>query len=161
MRLGLPRHLRRGPLPALLCAALLTACGSNAARSSRPTPGLTGGLAEEVAQLRHAGYNVTSHVTSFGADGTRMDVYHSLCSGSTDGHCQSVDVFIRRTARAVWHRQFTGVRSLRATTGGFALVVDRYRPSDPLCCPSLSPKHETYVWQGGRLKRAAGVPPSG
>jgi len=102
--------------------------------------------------LRADGYTVAARLTARGADGSLLYVYRAVCSGSADGHCQAVYAFVGGRSRPVWRHQYVNIRSVRLVAGGFAVTSDRFRPSDPLCCPSLSPQTRTYVWTGGRIR---------
>lgn len=148
------RARRRVPFfPTALVAVLLTACGSHAhSRVAAPRS------VNQSSALLAAGYTVSYRVTAFGLNGAPLYVYRSVCTGSADGHCQAVDAFRPGGRAPIWHHQYTNVLAIRAVRGGFSIRVDRFRPRDPLCCPSLPPLTEIVTWTGGtfRVRGAAG-----
>ena len=131
---------------------VLSACSIAAGHGApSPTPVAAGPVASNISVLRSMGLVATTRITARGPDGTALYVYRSVCRGSADGHCQAVDAFRPGRRTPVWHHQYLQVVSIRRTRGGFSVTADRYRPQDPLCCPSLPPSTETFLWRGGAL----------
>jgi hypothetical protein len=91
-------------------------------------------------------------------DGTVLVIFHSLCTGSADGHCQAVDVFHDRAPKAIWHRQYIGVKAIHVRSNGFSVEAYNYGPQDPLCCPSLPPVTDTYKWTGSGFREFGPTP---
>jgi hypothetical protein len=75
-------------------------------------------------------------------------VFHSVCTGSADGHCQAIQVFRTGDSSPLWIGHYAGVTSFHASPGGFTVTSVRYASSDPLCCPSLPPETREYKWNG-------------
>lgn len=96
-------------------------------------------------------YTADSYVAAHLSDGASLYVFHSLCTGSADGHCQSIDAFRGKSKRPIWHRAYTGVVTLKPAQDGFSVKVTNYAPSDPLCCPSRPPTLTVYAWNGSQL----------
>ena len=96
------------------------------------------------------------------AHGDIFRVIHSVCTGSADGHCQAIDVFAAGGSTPVWQHSYMGVLQIRSVANGFAVKALNFAPSDPLCCPSLPPVTDAYVWNGrgfiesGQLPRKPG-----
>jgi hypothetical protein len=79
-------------------------------------------------------------------------VVHSLCSGSADGHCQTVDAFLDGKVTPLFDRQYASVAKLTPIPNGFSVTAQSYRASDPLCCPSGPTVTDRAVWNGTSLK---------
>ena len=143
---------------------VLTGCGSTVSTSlAHPTviavPTNVSQVESEVIvadtrRLATQQYSVDHHVVGLLSNGIPFYVFHSVCTGSADGHCQAVDVFLGRERTARWHRQFAGVSALMATAGGFSLRLTDYLPTDPLCCPSGATRIYTYRWNGTAFAEA-------
>jgi len=120
-------------------------------------------MARDVRVLRRDSYTVDQHLTAIMQDATVLVIFHSVCTGSADGHCQSIDVFRNQEQKPIWHKQYVGVLQLRARPAGFTVKAVSYGPQDPLCCPTLPPVSDTYIWTGHGLRESGPLPgaPSG
>lgn len=85
-------------------------------------------------------------------------IFHSICTGSVDGHCQAVDVFRGSSQTPIWHRQYAGVLDIKAVTNGFAVRAVSYGAQDPLCCPSLPAVTDTFTWTGAGFRESGPLP---
>ncbi|MGH2443945.1 MAG: hypothetical protein ACRDFX_12390, partial [Chloroflexota bacterium] len=101
--------------------------------------------------LEAGSYTPDKHLSVDLASGARLYVFHSVCTGSADGKCQAIDVFKGGSPTVIWHRQFAQVLALTPAYHGFRVKSERYRPQDPLCCPSLPPVTTVYTWNGNAL----------
>lgn len=135
-------------------AAGLTACGGQptppGAAKTAPTAHVPASIASFLANdgyLRRHSYSPRLHVVSKLDGGTALHVIASVCAGSADGHCQSVDVF-RGDTGPVWHKQYVTVTAIAAAPQGFRVTAPGYAPNDPLCCPSKQAMTEIYTWTG-------------
>lgn len=170
------RHAHWPVYPARTCIALvlataLTSCAdssgsgrdpANRASSATPNPTsehirvATGPVRADIRRLAADSYTADVHIATRLRDGTMLYVFHSVCTGSADGHCQAVDAFRDRSVNAAWHRSYTGVVELRPADDGFSVKVVDYAPSDPLCCPSRPPVVTVYTWNGSRIVAGPG-----
>jgi hypothetical protein len=106
--------------------------------------------------FRHVGGKA---VTSDGARGTltaAIGVRHI----TADGKGQLV-FFFRGGKFLGWDSKYeiASIKDVKnAGEGRFDVTYIRYAASDPLCCPSLSPKTVRYRWNGSRLKPLAKRP---
>lgn len=114
-------------------------------------------LASDIAFLRRQSYTADYHVDVV-AGGTVFHVFHSVCTGSADGHCQAVDVFRDSKRHPVWHKQYIGVQRIRPSPKGFIVIADSYAPQDPLCCPSRPRVKDVYGWNGSRFVESGPLP---
>ncbi len=156
----------RFPLAGCILVLALTSCGvghsstpatavatETEPRSAIPTPttgteSITVAAARDRKWLLAASYTPDRYEVSQILGGTRILVFHSVCTGSADGHCQAIQVFRAVDSKPVWVGHYAGVKSFRATAGGFSVTSVQYASSDPLCCPSLPPETRDYQWNG-------------
>jgi hypothetical protein len=103
-------------------------------------------------------FTVDSHIVSRLQDGALLYIFHSICAGSADGHCQAVAVFRGSARKPIWLHQYVGVRGMRPTPLGFAITAVSYASQDPLCCPSLPDVTDTYTWDGVRFVERGPLP---
>jgi hypothetical protein len=99
-------------------------------------------------------------VTTSDGFGGSLAAMKGICVGSATGRCQQVFFF--------HNGEYLGADTLSPSLGildvqdagvaKIAVTYVNYAPSDPACCPSLSPVTITYTWDGSQL-RASGVPP--
>lgn len=150
------------------CAVFLALAGCGAGHSSAPatvaatatrlpsaiasaTPG-TDPMALQATRDRKwllaSSYTPDRYEMSQIAHGTKILVFHSVCTGSADGHCQAIQVFRMGDSKPLWVGHYAGVKSFRASPGGFTVTSVRYASSDPLCCPSFPPQTREYQWNG-------------
>ncbi len=167
---GRQRLLCTLPVVGALTLPLLTGCGrssaspsvsSQATASSTQRPVRADVSASRVVQLdqrrlRAASYTPVEHITSRIAGNVAITIFHTVCAGSADGHCQAVQVFRGSDPTPIWTGHYAGVTALRATRNGFSVTSVRYAASDPLCCPSLKPLTETYLWNGKKFTPSNG-----
>jgi hypothetical protein len=176
---------RLKPVAATLLLSVLAACSSqsapspgrpppHAASTSAPPTGRTQSTPQDLLRtgegalknllirdesaLRRAQYTPDFHRVARLHDGTLLLIFHSVCTGSADGHCQAVDVFRNGEQRAIWHHQYPGVLAVEARPNGFSVKSVRYAPGDPLCCSSLPPAVHVYRWKGGRISESGALP---
>lgn len=154
------RALPLAPLTASL--ALIAGCGSSRSGAPHPTqqpqPTSTETAGSYAAYLRRKGYTSDSTIKILLPVSGTAFVVHSTCTGSADGHCQAVDVFLVRHNQHVWHREYTGVLSIARTSSGFSVRAVSYAPQDPLCCPSLPAVTDTYTWTGSSFTESGPLP---
>ncbi|HEX6506313.1 MAG TPA: hypothetical protein VF221_01660 [Chloroflexota bacterium] len=148
-----------------LLPGVLAGCGqrsgatpsSTATAVSSTTPAQTGSsvaatvIAHDKTTLKHLAFTADRYAISTSSDGTPIIVFHSICTGSTDGHCQAVQVFRGTDSNPAWIGHYAGVTSFRAMPNGFSVTSVQYAKSDPLCCPSLPPTTMEYHWSGRRF----------
>jgi hypothetical protein len=151
----------------LLITAFCAGCGSSrSAPASPPPPTATAGVHRnviadrDIGLLGHQGYSVDTTLTSALPDGTILYVFRSICTGSADGHCQAVDAFRGDDKKAIWHRQYIGVRGIRGVPNGFSVTATSYAAQDPLCCPSLPDVTDIYTWNGSGFAEHGPLPRS-
>src|ERR1700730_16727302 len=84
----------------LLVTTFCAGCGSSgSAPAITPQPTANGGVHKhliadrDTGLLSRQGYSVNTTLTTALPDGTVLYIFRSICTGSADGHCQSVDVF--------------------------------------------------------------------
>jgi hypothetical protein len=169
-----PRTLRVAV--AVLCTIILTACGSGSTSGPPSTatavPALSpsaagaresGAVAGYASDLRKSGFTPDYHITVPVQGGETLYVFHSLCTGSADGHCHSVDVFTGAGRKPVWHKDYVGVFGLQPAKDGFQVRATSYARGDKLCCPSELPVIDTYTWNGHAFTESGPLPkaPSG
>jgi hypothetical protein len=155
---------------ALLLTLFVSGCGTD---SSQPQPrrtpvpttaaprdvtGETAIVARDVAFLKSQSYSVDFHVRSSIQGGQPLWIFHSVCTGSTDGHCQAVDAFRTQDTKPIWHTQPASVLAVKATTGGFSITSANYAPGDPLCCPSGAHVTDVYTWDGAKFVERGPLP---
>jgi hypothetical protein len=61
-----------------------------------------------------------------------------------------------------WDSQYESVavqRIVSHAAGSFSITYPRYKPNDPLCCPSRKPVTLQYGWGSGRYFISNGIPP--
>lgn len=140
-----------------LCLALSGCTVSSTPAPPSPRPATTSGsqvtaaaaiIRRDIHTLRAESYSADYHTGARMADGTILLIFHSLCTGSTDGHCQAVDVFENARPQPLWHHEYAGVLSIHTLRNGFSVRAVHYARSDPLCCPSLPPVTDSYTWTG-------------
>lgn len=122
-------------------------------RSAISTPmrrpeSLAAAVARDRKWLLASSYSPDRYTVSQISAGTRILVFHSVCTGSADGHCQAIQVFRVGDSKPLWVGHYAGVKSFRASPGGFTVTSVQYASSDPLCCPSLPPETRDYQWDG-------------
>jgi hypothetical protein len=151
----------------LLIAASCVGCGSSGtAPAISPQPTVNGDVhshliaGRDVALLGRQGYSVNTTLTTGLPDGTVLYVFRSICTGSADGHCQAVDAFRGDSTKAIWHRQYIGVRGVRSVPKGFSVTATSYAAQDPLCCPSLPDVTDIYTWNGSGFTEHGPLPRS-
>jgi hypothetical protein len=116
----------------------------------------------DIAILRSLQFTPDKHVLVRAEGGVTLYVFHSVCTGSADGHCQAIHVFRGGERSPVWHRDYVDVLGMQPAPDGFVVRAADYSPGDPLCCPSGGPVTDTYRWtehgfrESGRLPRAPG-----
>jgi hypothetical protein len=115
-------------------------------------------LSIHLAYLRARSFTPDRHFAVPLAGRHTLYVMHSICSGSSDGHCQEVDAFLDGQRDPLLDQQYAAVQRLGPTPNGFRLTVQSFLPSDPLCCPSGPMVTDTYTWNGHALARH-GPPP--
>jgi hypothetical protein len=145
----------------LAFAAICAGCGGDSTSSSSRSSQRTSThsiVARDRAALAREGFSVDTTITQPLSEGSVLAIFHSICTGSADGHCQSVDVFRGGATQAVWHRQYIGVRLLRAVPNGFAVTATSYASQDPLCCPSLPDVRDVYTWNGSGFDERGPLP---
>jgi hypothetical protein len=149
----------------LAVTLLIAGCGSSSGSPAASTPRATTSglnarhiLARDTRLLAAQSYTVDYHVVSLIPLGTPLYVFHSICTGSADGHCQAVDVFRGDESKSMWHGQYVGVRALRAAPNGFVITATSYASQDPLCCPSLPNVTDTYTWNGSGFDERGPLP---
>src|SRR5450759_3882564 len=171
-------HLRlNGPIPRLglvVCVSAVAIGGCAVTRTSAPrvvrtatlpvpavaaTPSTMGvSLAVVVArdqkQLRASSYTPEGYVVSHTQGGAKILVFHTVCTGSADGHCQAIQVFRPQDPSPIWVGHYAGVQSFRPSLNGFTVTSVQYAASDPLCCPSLHPITREYRWNGKTFRSA-------
>jgi hypothetical protein len=146
----------------ILLGFLLVACGSSTRSSPTGTPssgtatpqGATGEdaiVARDISILKGESYTVDYHIRSSIGAGGPLWVFHSVCTGSTDGHCQAIDAFRTGDKKPIWHAQPASVLSVKAIPGGFSITSASYASGDPLCCPSGAHVTDSYKWNGARF----------
>lgn len=119
--------------------------------------GLTAVIAaQDRKELLRSSYTPDRYEVGYVAGGTPILVFHSVCTGSADGHCQAIQVFRGRNRSPVWVGHFAGVKSFHTIPGGFTITSVHYAASDPLCCPSLPPVTHSYRWTGKGFQSLAG-----
>lgn len=147
----------RDTLLLAMCLLLAGCAGSSAPVVPSPRPAITGVtqpagptavIRRDAQTLRAESYTSDYHTGARMPDGTILLIFHSLCTGSTDGHCQAVDVFTDDRVRPLWHHEYAGVLSIHTLRTGFSVRAVTYAPHDPLCCPSLPPMTDVYTWTG-------------
>ena len=81
---------------------------------------------------------------------------------TADGHGQIVFFWHNRRFNSLSSDYETpAVVSLKSPAPGtFVVTYDRYRRSDPLCCPTLKPRTVIYGWSG-HILISDGAPPKG
>ncbi|MGH2447073.1 MAG: hypothetical protein ACRDFS_00490 [Chloroflexota bacterium] len=141
---------------------VLAGCGASATRTptatvGAPSPSDAAVVGRDLTYLRDHSFNVDRRL-DVSLKSVHLHIFHSLCAGSTDGHCQEVAVFRDGQARPIWQRHFTGVRSLKRLPNGFAITAESYAPSDPLCCPSMAPVTDSYIWTGSGFREKGPLP---
>lgn len=155
-------------VPLVLCLALAgcTAASTPVAPSPRatsatltPTENPAAIIQRDIHTLRKESYSADYHTGARMPDGTVLLIFHSLCTGSTDGHCQAIDVFENARPRPLWHHAYAGVLSIHTLRNGFSVRAVNYAPHDPLCCPSLPPVTDSFTWTGSGFTEH-GVPPA-
>jgi hypothetical protein len=85
--------------------------------------------------------------------GNTLYVFHSVCSGSADGHCGEVDAFFDAGRDPVFDHQYPTMQRMEAIPGGFSITARSFKTTDPLCCPSGPTVTDRYAWHGGKLSR--------
>jgi hypothetical protein len=105
-------------------------------------------VARDQKHLRASSYSPDRYVTSRILDGSEILIFHTVCTGSADGHCQAIQVFRRRDASPIWTGHYAGVLSFRPSPNGFTVTSVQYAATDPLCCPSLPPATREFRWNG-------------
>jgi hypothetical protein len=128
--------------PSAVPTSPATAAGVNVVDSIAAT------AARDRKRLLASSYTPERYEVSQIEGGTRILVFHSVCTGSADGHCQAIQVFRGEDPSPVWVGHYAGVTSFHASLGGFSVTSVRYAASDPLCCPSLPPETRDYRWNG-------------
>jgi len=152
-----------------VAALLLGGCASTSVKSRVVTPPPThsgtvaaSGTRQIVARaqryLRDRSYTVDYHVASTLPGGELLVVFHSVCTGSVDGHCQAVDAFRQKASQPVWHGEYTSVLAVRPSKWGFAVRSVSYAAGDPLCCPTGQAVTDTYTWTGSGFKESGPLP---
>lgn len=139
------------PLPSAAHTSLARQRPSSAS-STMPSVGII--LSRDSAELRKLSFSATSHIDTH-AGSTVFHVFHSICTGSADGHCQAIHVFAGRGTKPIWRHLYVEILNLSVVPSGFAVDAQNYAPQDPLCCPSLPPTHEVYRWNGTRFTSSA------
>lgn len=126
---------------------VIQAPSSTAASSTEP-----GSIASTAARDRKwllaSSYTPDKYQVSRIDGKTTILVFHSVCTGSADGHCQAIQVFRAGGTSPLWIGHYAGVTSFHASPDGFTVTSIRYAASDPLCCPSLPPETREYTWNG-------------
>lgn len=148
--------LARDTVPLALSLVLAGCAASSTSVAPTPRLALTAVRADgpatvirrDIRTLQAASYSADYHTGARMPDGTILLIFHSLCTGSTDGHCQAVDVFENSRPRPLWQHAYAGVLSIHTLRSGFSVRAVRYAPHDPLCCPSLPPITHVYLWTG-------------
>jgi hypothetical protein len=107
--------------------------------------------------LRRMSYTPDYYRLATMRDGTTLFIFHSICTGTADGHCQAIDVFQNDKPTAVLHRQYASVLGINLQINGFAVKSVQYARGDPLCCPSLPPRVDIYRWNGSQLRPSRSV----
>jgi hypothetical protein len=144
----------------VLAVTLLAACGTSTSSQATSTaaPANTVPAADaraDGALLLRRSYSPDYHLeVPIGASGTLL-VFHSVCTGSADGHCQAVDAF--EGTRPVWHREYQDVLRVAPAANGFIVRSATYKASDPLCCPSGGESTESFVWRAGHVVRLGAI----
>ena len=154
-------HLRLPALYAIVIA--LAGCGGRSASSTvvpthtpivqptyqtRDLASVSAIAARDRRTLLASSYTPDRYLEGHLRDGGTFLVFHSVCTGSADGHCQAVQVFRGHDSAPIWTGHFAGVKSFRVRSNGFTVTSVQYAPSDPLCCPSLAPITQEYRWTG-------------
>jgi hypothetical protein len=152
--------LARDTVPWALCLALAGCTGSSTPKTSSPLPatgtavlvsGPAAVIRRDIRTLRGESYSADYHTGARMPDGTVLVIFHSVCTGSTDGHCQAIEVFEGAHRRPLWQHEYAGVLSIHTLRTGFSVRAVHYAPHDPLCCPSLPPVTNVYIWTGSGL----------
>ncbi|HZS93994.1 MAG TPA: LppP/LprE family lipoprotein [Chloroflexota bacterium] len=152
--------------PVLVLLALASGCGSpastpapkpTATRSSAVKP-----IAVDRAVIRRKGFVPdASYATTADGSGHTLIAWPAVCRGSADGHCQRVFFFAGdRFVGADTSGTTPSITNISAAgPRAFSITYAHYKPSDPLCCPSLPAVTITYRWNGTRML-ASGRPPT-
>jgi hypothetical protein len=153
--------MTRSPLLLLaLLPLLLGACalgGGSASPTATPTPQVAAvDLHTHLAYLHARSLTPDRHFAVPLNGGHVLYVVHSLCSGSADGHCQTVDAFLDGKVAPLFDRQYASVAKLTPVPNGFSVTAQSYRASDPLCCPSGPTVTDRLLWNGTSLKGTGG-----
>ncbi len=130
--------------------AVLTA--TRAASATAASPSGAGSMALTAARDRKlllaSSYTPDKYVVSQIEGGKQILVFHSVCTGSADGHCQAIQVFRAGNTSPIWVEHYAGVKAFHASPSGFTVTSVQYASSDPLCCPSLPPETRAFRWNG-------------
>lgn len=144
----------RGVGLALAIMVGMTGCARSASPTSRavstprPKPAASAIIVRDERTLLAASYTVHYHSVAKMRDGTVLLIFHSVCTGSADGHCQAIDIFKGDGTRPILQTTYTGVLAIATLPDGFSVKAVSYAPRDPLCCPSLPPVTDIYAWMG-------------
>lgn len=150
---------------ALVVSAAISGCGGTGSATSSSAPSPTRAsrpgsavIATDAAYLRSQSLTVDSHIVSQLRNRTPLYVFHGVCTGSADGHCQAVAVFVGGGQKPTWLRQYVGVRGMSPVSLGFSITAVSYASQDPLCCPSLPDVTDTYTWDGTHFVERGPLP---
>lgn len=135
--------------PSATAAPPTATAASTTPRTASPAPASLSALAaRDGAYLRRSSYTPETYVTSRITGNAEIIVFHTVCTGSADGHCQAIQVFRGRDTTPIWTGHYAGVKSFGGSPNGFTVTSIQYAASDPLCCPSLPPLTRRYEWNG-------------